>query len=154
MERIALTDGTDGLMPGLLPAGTDPATALRDGHERELIAVWHTHFEREAARSVTTHPDARPEGIAAFERVLAGLAPVTAVQALEANRRLTELLTNHRWIVMRNAREAGASWTQIGAALGTSRQAACEWYQRKIELQEQHVPEFHDAARARAVLDD
>ncbi|OLT40059.1 hypothetical protein BJF85_07045 [Saccharomonospora sp. CUA-673] len=155
MERIALTDGTSGgIAPGLLPADVDVEAVLRDGDERELAAAWNTYFERALAQRITADPDARPEGVDVFEHVLAGLAPVTAAQALEANRRLVELLTGRRWMVMRDAREAGASWTDIGAALGMSRQGAYEWYQRKIELQEEHVPEFHDTARARAVLGD
>ncbi|MBB3053540.1 hypothetical protein FHS23_004594 [Prauserella isguenensis] len=149
MERIELTDGSDRLMPGLLPAGIDLEAVLRDGDERELNATWNTYFEREFCRRA----DARSDGDPVFGHVLAGLAPVTAVQALEANRRLVELMTGRRWVVMRDAREAGASWAEIGAALGMSRQAAHEWYQRKIELQEQRVPEFHDTARSRAVLE-
>jgi hypothetical protein len=37
--------------------------------------------------------------------------------------------------MVRAAREAGASWTQIGAALGSSKQAAWEGHSRWIEEQ-------------------
>jgi hypothetical protein len=40
-----------------------------------------------------------------------------------------------RQAMVRSARAAGASWTQIGAALGTSKQAAWETHQRWIEEQ-------------------
>jgi hypothetical protein len=33
---------------------------------------------------------------------------------------------------MQAAREAGASWSEIGAALGMSKQGAQDWYRRKI----------------------
>jgi hypothetical protein len=40
-----------------------------------------------------------------------------------------------RQAMVRSARAAGASWTQIGAALGTSKQAAWEAHNRWIEEQ-------------------
>ncbi|HET6531797.1 MAG TPA: hypothetical protein VFH03_14485 [Actinoplanes sp.] len=45
-----------------------------------------------------------------------------------------------RQAMVRTARQAGASWNQIGAALGTSKQAAWEAHTRWIEEQaRQHV---------------
>jgi hypothetical protein len=44
-----------------------------------------------------------------------------------------------RQLSVRSARQAGASWSQIGAALGTSKQAAWEAHNRWIDEQaEQH----------------
>jgi hypothetical protein len=40
-----------------------------------------------------------------------------------------------RQAMVRSARDAGASWTQIGAALGTTKQAAWEAHNRWIEDQ-------------------
>ncbi|MET7700193.1 hypothetical protein [Streptomyces sp. NPDC005485] len=40
-----------------------------------------------------------------------------------------------RQLTIRAAREAGASWSQIGAALGTSKQAAWEAHTRWIDTQ-------------------
>ena len=40
-----------------------------------------------------------------------------------------------RQAIVRAARAAGASWTQIGAALGTTKQAAWEAHQRWVEEQ-------------------
>jgi hypothetical protein len=40
-----------------------------------------------------------------------------------------------RQLTVRSARRAGASWSQIGAALGTSKQAAWETHSRWIEGQ-------------------
>src|SRR6478735_8582707 len=59
-----------------------------------------------------------------------------------------------RWYVMKSAREAGATWAQIGEALGTTKQAAHDFYRRKIEEQEKYLPDLHDAAAARAVLEE
>ncbi|MFC9849152.1 hypothetical protein ACFWFF_21160 [Streptomyces sp. NPDC060223] len=63
-----------------------------------------------------------------------------------------------RQLTVRAAREAGASWSQIGAALGTSKQAAWEAYTRWIDGQAASYGQpgqlgfdEEDAARARAV---
>ncbi|MER7720208.1 hypothetical protein ABTX99_25275 [Streptomyces flaveolus] len=66
-----------------------------------------------------------------------------------------------RQLTVRAAREAGASWSQIGAALGTSKQAAWEAHLRWIDAQEaaRGRPgeigfDPADAAEARAVAGD
>jgi len=63
-----------------------------------------------------------------------------------------------RQLAVRSAREAGASWSQIGAALGMSKQAAWEMHARWIDDQaEQHHRsgysgmDEHDVAAARAL---
>ena len=43
-----------------------------------------------------------------------------------------------RQLTVRFARAAGASWTQIGAALGTTKQSAWEAYTRCIDQQASH----------------
>ena len=47
----------------------------------------------------------------------------------------------------------GASWGDIGKALGLSGEDAERWYRATIAHQEEFVPDFHDASRARAVLE-
>jgi hypothetical protein len=66
-----------------------------------------------------------------------------------------------RQLAVRTARAAGASWSQIGAALGTSKQSAWETHTRWIEDQaEQHRRsgyegmDEHDAAAAHALAGD
>ncbi|MFF2202827.1 hypothetical protein [Streptomyces sp. NPDC058145] len=63
-----------------------------------------------------------------------------------------------RQLTVRAAREAGASWAQIGAALGTSKQAAWEAHARWIEAKAQACGkagqagfDVADEAAARAV---
>lgn len=63
-----------------------------------------------------------------------------------------------RQLGVRAARTAGASWSQIGLALGTSKQSAWEAHARWIDEQvEQHVRTAHEgldddaAARARDI---
>ncbi|SEG84683.1 hypothetical protein SAMN04489712_11749 [Thermomonospora echinospora] len=64
-----------------------------------------------------------------------------------------------RQLVVRSARAAGASWSQIGAALGSSKQAAWEAHHRWIDEQARRdlgdahlglTPEEEAAARALA----
>ena len=141
---------------GYLPAGTDVAATVREGDEHALHAVWATFHEiqfiRERLLPVLDADPAKAEAASHTRAELAGLADVSALQALAANQRLVELLTGRRWMTMQAAREAGASWAAVGEALNMTKQGAMDWYKRKIELQEQHVPEFHNAERARAAL--
>lgn len=67
-----------------------------------------------------------------------GAAPLTRAEALELLA-LGELIARKagygRQLTVRSARRAGASWSQIGAALGTSKQAAWEAHSRWIDGQ-------------------
>ena len=72
----------------------------------------------------------------------AGIASLTLDEALELLA-LSEVIARKagygRQLTVRSARQAGASWSQIGAALGTSKQAAWEAHSRWIDGQaEQH----------------
>jgi len=134
----------------------DVEQALRTGDERELTEVWELLHERrmwEHARAC-----ARTRGQEDHERVadqaLSKVVPVTALQGLTANARLVDLLVGRRWIVMQQAREDGATWEEIGAALGMARQSAWEWYRDRIDAQERLGREYNDAARERAALED
>ncbi|MFI6289300.1 hypothetical protein ACIBCM_31920 [Streptomyces sp. NPDC051018] len=64
--------------------------------------------------------------------------PLTRAEALELLA-LGELIARKagygRQLSVRSARRAGASWSQIGAALGTSKQAAWEAHSRWIDEQ-------------------
>ncbi|UJW36901.1 hypothetical protein L3Q67_45365 (plasmid) [Saccharothrix sp. AJ9571] len=125
--------------------------------EREYWQLWRLYHERRTTRQafeLGTSQGIDPTMLDTWSRELEQLPAMSALQALQANRRLVDLLTGRRWTVIREAREAGATWSEIGEALGVSKQGAHDWYQRQIETQERVLPEYHDAARARAVLDD
>jgi hypothetical protein len=90
-----------------------------------------------------------------------GAAPLTREEALELLA-LSEVIARKasygRQLTVRSARWAGASWSQIGAALGTTKQAAWEAHNRWIDGQaEQHRRsdyqglDAHDVAAARAL---
>lgn len=65
-----------------------------------------------------------------------------------------------RQLSVRSARRAGASWSQIGAALGTSKQAAWEAHNRWIDEQAREPGVGHwgwdadEVAAARALADE
>lgn len=126
--------------------GTDIETA----DTADLMRVWDDYSRRGVWESVRE----RGGNPAIVASALAKLSEVTPLEALEANRRLVGLLTGRRWYVMQAAREAGATWLAIGEALGMTKQGAQDWYRRTIAEQERHVPEYHDADRARAALGD
>ncbi|MGN7251445.1 MULTISPECIES: hypothetical protein [unclassified Arthrobacter] len=126
--------------------------ALSSGDIHELLKVWEDFNSGETWREVSaTGSDQAREAAAQF---LAGVREVAALEALRANAKAVELLTARRWYVIKSAREAGARWAQIGEALGITKQAAHDFYRRKIEEQEKYLPDLHDAAAARAVLEE
>ena len=81
---------------------------------------------RDALATMTGEPDA------------SGPPPLTREQSLELLA-LGEVLIRKagygRQAMVRSARSAGASWTQVGAALGSSKQAAWEAHNRWLEDQ-------------------
>ena len=116
--------------------------------ERELSALWDAYV----ARRMWFRAIERGADRSVAERAIAELPYMTAVDALKANHLLADLLVGRRWYVMQDAREAGATWDEIGLALGISQQEAYEWYRQRIAEREKLVPDFHDAQRARAAL--
>lgn len=126
--------------------------ALSSGDVHELLTVWEDFNRGQMWREASaTGSDQAPAAAAQF---LAEVREVAALEALRANAKAVELLTAKRWYVMKSARETGATWAQIGEALGISKQAAHDFYRRKIEEQEKNLLDLHDAAAARAVLED
>ncbi|NUR98213.1 MAG: hypothetical protein HOV67_23530 [Kribbellaceae bacterium] len=115
---------------------------LRISDQRELYA------QRIEQGRQAGHP------VAVLVRALAELPGVTGLEALRASRRVVELLTGARWRMMRQAREEGSSWSEVGSALGMSKQAAYDFYRRNIDRQDATAPPgTYDADRSRAALD-
>jgi hypothetical protein len=123
-------------------------TEIEQADEQELLRLWDGFCSRRVWQNVLD----RGGDPVVVERALGDLPEVTAVEALDANVRLVKLLVSRRWYVMQSAREAGATWSEIGSALGMSRQGAHDWYRRAIGEQEHFVGDLHDAERAQAAL--
>ena len=111
----------------------------------QLMNIWNAHEQHSTWRDVLRIRAANKGDTAIAQRALDALPEVSALEALAANRDLVELLTSRRWYVIRDAREMGASWSQIGEALGISKQGAQDFYQRKVAEQEKYVPDFQTA---------
>jgi hypothetical protein len=130
---------------------------IADGHsgdEWDLWRVWALHGERGMWRRAIERAQRNRKDPEPARRALDELPEVTALQALSANHRLVQLIAGRRWIAIQDAREEGASWAEVGKAMDMSKQAAQEWHRKKIRLQEQHVGDLHDTARARAALNE
>ncbi|GIF12247.1 hypothetical protein [Actinoplanes teichomyceticus] len=63
------------------------------------------------------------------------LSPAETLEMLALSEVVIRKAGYGRQAMVRSARAAGASWTQIGAAVGSSKQAAWEAHQRWIEDQ-------------------
>jgi hypothetical protein len=126
---------------------------------RALLDVWDQATGRDSWRSIERRAieQGNADGAAVARRALADHQGVSALDGLRANERIVSLLTGWRYQAMRQAREEGHSWSEIGGALNMSKQAAWESYKLSIENQERYVPDLFqpaDADRYRAQLTD
>jgi hypothetical protein len=132
--------------------GAPPESADTRGLE-ELLEVLRVSDQRELYERGIEQGQETGHPVAILVKALAELPGVTGLEALRASRRVVELLTNARWHMVRQAREEGSSWSQVGTALGMSKQAAYDFYRRKLDQQDgSAVPGDFNAARNRAAL--
>ena len=121
---------------------------------RPALALWDAWGSRDQWQHIKAKAEARgdDQGAAVAERAAAEFPAVSALDGLRANVRAVKLLTGWQWQAVQAAREDGASWDEIGDALGITRQSAWTKFKTAIEDQEKYIPQFHDAERARAAL--
>ncbi len=93
-----------------------------------LYQVWTTYQAQDAWRDAVEHG----EDVAIAAQTLIGQPEVSVLEALDANRRLVDLLIQRRREAVSAARKAGFSWAAIGTALGTSKQRAYTRYRPTI----------------------
>ncbi|MFF7456985.1 hypothetical protein [Kitasatospora sp. NPDC008115] len=92
----------------------------------------------------------------------AALTRAEALELLALGEVIARKAAHGRQLSVRSARRAGASWAQIGAALGTSKQAAWEAHNRWIDEQARRPEDRgghwgwdeRDLASARALAGD
>jgi hypothetical protein len=118
----------------------------------ELLRVLRVSDWREQCPHGIAHDRASGLPVELLVIALAELPGVEGLDALRVSRRVVEVLTGARWHMMRQAREEGASWSEVGQALGMSRQAAHDFYRRRLARQRQGASGLHDAVRSRTVL--
>jgi dihydrofolate reductase len=75
------------------------------------------------------------------------------LQALAANREVVDQLVGWRWAAMREAREQGHGWAEIGTALGVDAAQARQAYLERIQ-QQQRVHETHLATEGEPGTDE
>jgi hypothetical protein len=111
-----------------------------------LLAAAARHDQLRVREALAPPPTRAGHDPGAFDDPAAGddpgAAALTRDEALELLA-LSEVIARKagygRQLTVRSARQGGASWSQIGAALGTSKQAAWEAHSRWIDGQaEQH----------------
>lgn len=114
-----------------LAAGADIDRLLDSNLDSDWLLVLETYRERKLLRFRLDRAAEDSEKAAELTAELAELAEVSALHALRATKRLLDDLLTRRQRLMIDARDEGASWADIGAALDVSRQAAHELYHRK-----------------------
>jgi hypothetical protein len=119
----------------------------------ELLRVLRISDQRELYEQGIEQGRAAGRPVEVLVDAITKLPGIAGLDALRASRRVVDLLTAARWHMMRQAREEGASWNDIGQALGMTRQAAHDFYRRKIDQWEQDTPGLHNTVRSRAALD-
>jgi hypothetical protein len=67
--------------------------------------------------------------------IAAGSLPVEPLDALREVARSEAELDKLRWKQIAGARDVGASWAEIGEALGVSRQSAWEYFTRRVSAE-------------------
>jgi len=131
---------------------TDTDVLLRISAASNVRRMWEEI--RDAGVAAGDEAKTRIANSALDEDVVQGLrvGDVSPLHSLAATHCLVQLLTGQQWVDMRDARERGTTWQEIGDVTGMTRQGACNWYKRSIARQEKYVPDLHDTDRARAAL--
>jgi hypothetical protein len=108
----------------------DGATPVADemSEAQRLYRVWSTYQAQVVWRDAVE----RGADVAVAAQALIGLPEVSVLEALDANRRLVDVLLQWRRDAVSAARKEGSSWAAIGAALGTSKQRAYTRYHHTI----------------------
>jgi DNA-directed RNA polymerase specialized sigma24 family protein len=95
---------------------------------QRLCRLWSTYLAQVAWRDAVEHG----ADVAVAAQALIGLPEVSITEALDANRRLVDLLLDRRRDVVSAARKEGWSWAAVGAALGVSKQRAYARYHHVV----------------------
>jgi hypothetical protein len=97
--------------------------------------TWQAWSQAEAMRTARERTTARGESLAILDQHPEWTQGPGPLQALAANREVVEHLVGWRWAAMREAREQGHSWAEIGAALGVDAAQARQRYLERVERQ-------------------
>jgi hypothetical protein len=108
--------------------------------------TWQAWSDAEVMRTARTRMAARGASLAVFDQHPEWTQGPGPLQALAANREVVERLVGWRWGAMREAREQGHGWAEIGAALGLDADQARQFYLERVQRQ-RLVHEAHPELR-------
>jgi hypothetical protein len=97
--------------------------------------TWQAWSDAQVMRTARTRTAARGESLAVFDQHPEWTQGPGPLQALAANREVVDLLVGWRWGAMREAREQGHGWAEIGAALGVDADQARRFYLEQVQRQ-------------------
>jgi hypothetical protein len=109
-------------------------------------ATWQAWSDADVMRTARTRMAKRGESLAGFDQHPEWTQGPGPLQALAANREVVEHLVGWRWGAMREAREQGHGWAEIGAALGLDAAQAKQVYLERVQRQ-RLVHEAHPELR-------
>jgi hypothetical protein len=88
------------------------------------------------------HQQADHDTLATFERYPQWTQGPSALEALDANRELVDDLTGWRWLAIRDARQQGHGWQEIGQTLRQSAEQAKASYLARVHGQRRLAQEI------------
>jgi len=125
---------------------------------QDLLDMWSKSTQRSTWADVVRNADT-DDHRAVAANAYSELAEHSPIDGLRANAELASRLDHGRWHIMRDARENGHTWAEIGDALGITRQAAQQTYTKACESQvallaKSYGPTDTDMQRYRNVLNE
>jgi hypothetical protein len=97
--------------------------------------TWQAWSDAEVMRTARTRMAARGESLAVFDQHPEWTTGPGPLVALAANREVVEQLVGWRFGAMREAREQGHGWAEIGAALRLDADQARQVYLERVQRQ-------------------
>lgn len=124
----------------------------------DLLDMWSKSTQRRTWADVVAKADT-DDHRAVATKAYSELVDHSPIDGLRANAELAKRLEHGRWHIMRDARENGHTWEEIGDACGITRQAAQQTYTKACESQvalvgESYGPTDDDMNRYRNVLNE
>jgi hypothetical protein len=98
--------------------------------------TWQAWSDAEVMRTTRTRTAARGQSLAAFDQHPEWTQGPGPLEALAANREVVDQLVGWRWAAMREAREQGYGWAEIGAAFGVDAEEASRFYLERVQQQQ------------------
>jgi hypothetical protein len=97
--------------------------------------TWQAWSDAETMRTARRRTGERGESLAVFDQHPEWTKGPGPLQALAANREVVDQLVGWRWAAMREAREQGHGWAEVGAALDMDADQASRFYLERVERQ-------------------